>query len=54
MLELIEYRNDGELCFSYIRWNSETLEGDEVRLDRQYPLGSIPVLSQEEIRNAHF
>lgn len=54
MLELIEYKNDGALCYSYMRWNTDTRQADEVRLDKPYPLGEIPALTQEEIANAHF
>lgn len=54
MLELHEYRNDGKNVFSYMRWNTETRSADEVRLEKLYPLGEMPELTQEEIANAHF
>ena len=49
MIDIIEYKNDGVMCYSVILWNRESREGIEVRLS-PFKIGESPDLSQEQLK----
>lgn len=49
MLELLEYKNDGVMCHSYLLWNSESLSGIEVQWPSLNAMGQVPHMPQEDL-----